>query len=74
MLDIYEIDYTASSNGVNSFEVLMNDELVYETSNFLDAMDFAYNSGYSFNVYTLEAYRREFEEDHNFFPAHGVSY
>lgn len=64
-LKIYEVDYSVSPGGTNSFEILLNDSLVYETPLLHDAVEFAYSSGYNFTVYTLEAYHREFDEDNN---------
>ena len=72
MLNIYEVDYSVSPGGINMFEILLNDELVYDTPNFIDAMEYAYKSGFNFTVHTLEAYHIEFEEAY-LNPATGVS-
>ena len=71
-LRIYEIDYSVSPGGVNSFEVyndLDNDYdtggmPLYTTDSFIDACQFCYDNGCNFTVYTLAQYHREFEEDH----------
>jgi hypothetical protein len=59
-LRIYEIDYSVSPGGINSFEVyddLNNDYVssypLYETPNLIDACNWAYNQGCNFTVYTL---------------------
>ena len=69
-LRIYEIDYSVSPGGINSFEVypdLDNDYEsgypLYETESLADACLFAYNLGCNFKVYTLSQYHKQFEED-----------
>ena len=58
-LRIYEIDYSVSPGGINSFEVYNDlDNHVcpyplYETPNLIDACNWAYNQGCNFTVYTL---------------------
>ena len=59
-LRIYEIDYSVSPGGINSFEVyndLDNDydfsSPLYETPNLIDACNWAYNQGCNFTVFTL---------------------
>jgi len=69
-LRIYEIDYSVSPGGVNSFEVyndLDNDYEspypLYESESLLDACKWAYDQECNFTVYTLAQYHREFLMD-----------
>jgi hypothetical protein len=59
-LRIYEIDYSVSPGGINSFEVyndLDNDYdspyPLYETPSLIEACNWAYNQGCNFTVFTL---------------------
>ena len=68
-LRIYEIDYSVSPGGINSFEVYPDLNMhedgypLYETESIADACLFAYNQGCNFKVYTLSQYHKQFEED-----------
>jgi hypothetical protein len=58
-LRIYEIDYSVSPGGINSFEVYNDLDMIespyplYETPNLIDACNWAYNQGCNFTVFTL---------------------
>jgi len=59
-LRIYEIDYSVSPGGINSYEIyndLDNDYEspypLYETESLTDACKWAYNQGCNFTVFTL---------------------
>ena len=69
-LRIYEIDYSVSPGGINSFEIYPdagNDEPIgyplYETESLSDACMWAYNQGCNFVVYTLAQYHIQFDND-----------
>lgn len=70
-LRIYEIDYSVSPGGINSFEIYpdvdsSDDTLgypLYETESIQDACKWAYDQGCNFTVYTLAQYHREFDMD-----------
>lgn len=70
-LSIYEIDYSVSPGGINSFEIYdnINDIPLYETPSLTEACLFAYNLGRNFTVYTLSQYHKEFDMDLGL-PAH----
>lgn len=60
-LAIYEIDYSVSPGGVNSFEVydeLTNDTPIFESESLEEACRFCYTKGYNFNVFTLAEWER----------------
>jgi len=69
-LRIYEIDYSVSPGGINSYEIyndLDNDYEspypLYETESLTDACKWSYNQGCNFTVYTLAQYNLEFNSD-----------
>jgi hypothetical protein len=69
-LRIYEIEYSVSPGGINSFEIyndLDNDYEtpypLYETESLVDACNWAYNQGCNFTVFTLAQYNLEFNSD-----------
>lgn len=63
---IYEIDYSVSPGGINSFEVypdLDNDYdtggyPLYETEHLANAVKFCYNNGVNFSFYGLAQYNK----------------
>ena len=64
-LEILEIDYSVSPNGVNAFEVYDTYEPspmsppIYETDELTDAVKFCYNLGQDFTVRTLAQWYKE---------------
>jgi hypothetical protein len=64
-LEILEIDYSVSPNGVNAFEVYDAYETIpmsppiYETDELTDAVKFCYNLGQDFTVRTLAQWYKE---------------
>jgi len=62
-LEIVEIDYSVSPNGVNSFEVYDRQEdnyisslPIFESDSLTEAVEFCYNLGQDFTVRTLAQY------------------
>ena len=64
-LEILEIDYSVSPNGVNAFEVYNTYESnpltppIYETEELTDAVRFCYNLGRDFTVRTIAQWNME---------------
>ena len=63
-LEILEIDYSVSPNGINLFEVYDTEDIpmsppIYETEDLTEAVRFCYNLGQDFTVRTLAQYERE---------------
>ena len=62
-LEIFEIDYSVSPGGVNSFEVMdgrfPDSPPLYETEDLTAAVQYCYNLGRDFTVRTLAEYYKE---------------
>ena len=62
-LVIYEVEYSVSPGGVDSFEVydgrFPSDPPLYESEDLTSAVQFCYNLGRDFTVYTLSEYHKE---------------
>lgn len=64
MLKIYEIDYSVSPGGINSFEMYdESGEYLYDFDNISQAHKFAEALKEDYTVHTLAHYHKEFEED-----------
>jgi hypothetical protein len=67
-LHIYEVDYSVSPGGINSFEVYdhsddsyINSYPIFESVSLTPAVEFCYNLGMNFTVHTLAQYHAEEE-------------
>ena len=62
-LVIYEVDYSVSPGGINSFEVydgrFPDSPPLYESEDLTPAVQFCYNLGRDFTVFTLAEYYKE---------------
>ena len=63
-LEIFEIDYSVSPGGVNSFEVYdpinyPDSPPIYETEDLTEAVQYCYNLGQNFTVHTLAQWEQE---------------
>ena len=62
-LQIFEIDYSVSPGGINSFEVydgrFPDSPPLYESADLTSAVQYCYNLGRDFTVRTLSEYYRE---------------
>ena len=67
-LIIYEVDYSVSPGGINSFEVYdhtddsyVNSYPIFESPSLTTAVEFCYNLGMDFTVHTLAQHYAEEE-------------
>ena len=57
-LDIYEIDYSVSPGGINTFEIYNEfGEYICDFEHMIDACSYAYKNGYEYTVHLLANYR-----------------
>lgn len=63
-LDIYEIDYSVSPGGINSFEIYdETGQYITDFDNMVDAHNWCNAMEENYTVHLLSTYHREFEED-----------
>jgi hypothetical protein len=63
-LQIYEIDYSVSPGGINSFEIYNESgEFIIDFDNMTQAHNWCNNQSENYTVHLLTTYHREFEED-----------
>jgi len=62
-LAIYEVEYSVSPGGIDMFEVydgrFPSDPPLYESPDLTSAVQFCYNLGRDFTVFTLSEYHKE---------------
>lgn len=62
-LAIYEVEYSVSPGGIDTFEVydgrFPSDPPLYESPDLTSAVQFCYNLGRDFTVFTLSEYHKE---------------
>jgi len=70
MLNIYEIDYSVSPCGINSFEIYNEfGEYITEFDTLIQAHNWCNNLAENYTVHLLSTYHREFDEDYLDTPA-----
>jgi hypothetical protein len=63
-LNIYEIDYSVSPNGINSFEIYdETGQYLTDFDNMTQAHNWCNAQAENYTVHLLSTYHREFEED-----------
>jgi hypothetical protein len=63
-LRVFEMNYSCSPNGVDTFQVCTEpekgDEIIGSFYTLGEAVTFCYNRGSNFTIYTLEAWEKEY--------------
>ena len=63
-LDIYEVDYSVSPGGINSFEIYdETGQYLIDFDNMVDAHNWCNAQSEDYTVHLLTTYHRQFEED-----------
>jgi hypothetical protein len=70
-LDIYEIDYSVSPGGINSFEIYdESGAYITDFDNMIEAHNWCNAMEEDYTVHLISTYHRQFEEDNITTPAH----
>jgi hypothetical protein len=63
-LQIYEIDYSVSPGGINSFEIYdESGEFIIDFDSLIQAHNWCNSQAENYTVHLLSSYHREFDED-----------
>jgi len=69
-LNIYEIDYSVSPGGINSFEIYdESGQYLTDFDNMIQAHNWCNAQAENYTMHLLSTYHREFEEDYLDTPA-----